>query len=56
MKEHDIVETTEDYDDIPQGTVGTIVYVYDNLNFFEVEFPLLQKITMLARRHLKLRS
>lgn len=37
MKELDVVKITQDYQNIPVGTVGTIVCEYDG-KAFEVEF------------------
>ncbi|MBO5924970.1 MAG: DUF4926 domain-containing protein [Clostridia bacterium] len=37
MKELDVVKITQDYENIPSGAEGTIVYEYDG-KAFEVEF------------------
>lgn len=37
MKELDVVQITQDYQNIPSGTLGTIVCEYDG-KAFEVEF------------------
>lgn len=36
---HDVVNTTEQIEDIPEGSVGTVVFVYRGGREFEVEFP-----------------
>jgi hypothetical protein len=38
FNEHDIVRIKTDITDIPLGSIGTIVYVYDNGEAVDVEF------------------
>jgi hypothetical protein len=38
FKEHDIVRIKADITDIPLGSIGTIVYVYDNGEAVDIEF------------------
>ena len=37
FKQYDIVITKEDFERIPEGTIGTVLEVYEN-NDYEVEF------------------
>lgn len=56
FKEHDSVVSTRAYPDIPVGTQGVIVYIYDVPTYMEVEFfvnntSIVQTVTVNAIKH-----
>ena len=38
IKEHDIVELVREVDGIPEGNIGTVVYIHGDNEAYEVEF------------------
>lgn len=44
MKEYDQVKLLVSIENIPKDSIGTIVYVYKDINVFEVEFVINNKV------------
>jgi len=43
MKEHDIVQLVNDVNGMPCGAIGTIVWIYEGADAYEVEFEFRSK-------------